>query len=90
MTPNAFTNERRRRTGGNSVTRGNTTTICTKGRVPGQCDKPTEQEWCNKRRHRAEPQQEGGVKEPGKVTTNQTRGVQRKMEEGCAYFFVSS
>jgi hypothetical protein len=24
------------------------------------------------------------------VTTNQTRGAQRKVEEGCAYFFVLS
>ena len=88
-TPNAFANERRRRTGGNGVTRD--TTIRTIGRVPGQCqcDKPTEREWCDKRRHRAEPRREGGVKEPGKVTTNQTRGVQQKVEEGCAYFFVS-
>ena len=54
-TPNTFTNERCRCTGGNGVTRGNTITILTKGRLPGQCDKPTEREWCDKRRHRAEP-----------------------------------
>ncbi len=72
------------------MTRGNMTIIRTIGRVPGQCDKPTEREWCDKRHHGAEPQREGGVKEPGKVTTNQLRGAQRKVEEGCAYFFVSS
>ena len=71
------------------MTRGNTTTIRTKGRVPGQCDKPIEREWCDKRRHQVEPRREGGVKEPDKVTTNQTRGAQQKVEEGCAYFFVS-
>jgi hypothetical protein len=72
------------------VTRGNTTTIRTKGRVPGQCDKPTEREWCDKRRHRAEPPRETrGWGQGARQSDNQpNEGAQRKVEEGCAYFFV--
>jgi hypothetical protein len=60
--------------------RENMTTIPKIGRGAGQRNKPTEGEGCEKSRYRAESQQEGGVEAPGKVTTNRTRGVQRKVE----------
>ena len=63
-----------------AVRRGNMTTICTIGRGAGQCNKPTEQEGCDERRHRAELRREGGIEAPDKVITNQTRGVQLKVE----------
>jgi len=63
-----------------TVTRGNMTTIRTIGQSAGQCDKPTEQEGCNERRHWAESQREGGVEAPGKVTTNRTRGARQNVD----------
>jgi hypothetical protein len=73
--PNALMNERRRLTGGKGVTRGNTTTICMIGRVPAQCNKPTELGWYDERCHWVELRREAS---PRGVATRGWGGVARQ------------